>query len=599
MTDIGNLTAEQLEQIRQLQQRELRRRRRRDPTSVFRWHDIQKFVLKSPGMVKKAVRIMLVSGGNRAGKSKCGMGTIADLLRRQSPINDQLRTTDPYSGRVRRKTDSDPLTIWVVPPTLEKARQDWISPQDQMGLRHWCGDLLLKHQETPDNVFYCRPPGVPDHEMYDTSGKLLKSKCDKIIIKAHGQDVLSFESSEVDLVLFDEEIQNEQVWNSCLLRVATTNGVLMMTYTPLHGLSWTWRRYWRHLIENGAAMKIRDRCWIYDPEKGATVICAQMGSADNPKAREYAEEVEHDPEMSQAEKDARLYGQYGYVEGALIKTLSGLDVQHPVGIHKRYVVDQLPGQRIGGSRVPGKIAKWFLVADPNKSYGALLCALDADDNLYFVSEHLEESWPDRKHAQAFKEMEKVYARGRVDHYADPGSAGAQSMVNLADSGLFFQNVPKGAGSVSHSVKKMRGRTYMDPEHAHPISGKTPAPRLYFYRPGMVSEQKDSMGRMVMTCRLAEQINQARQTDNENAPPDTPHKDIRSKLDLFDCARYAAVIASEHAFDEGEPAGRKVTRSDSLPFDNELRKRNEVDIDPMNPDWHVPVYDFGGGETWSL
>jgi hypothetical protein len=33
--------------------------------------------------------------------------------------------------------------------------------------------------------------------------------------------------------------------------------------------------------------------------------------------------------MSEAEKAARLYGEYGFVEGALVPALSGLDVISP------------------------------------------------------------------------------------------------------------------------------------------------------------------------------------------------------------------------------------------------------------------------------
>lgn len=589
---------ETLLRLREVQRRELRNRSHEDPAGVFRWHDIQQFVLDGVARFRNGVRIMLVAGGNRGGKTATGMGVISQMLRRASPINQQLRTTDRFTGRVRTKNDKDPLTIWVVPPTLEKARQDWLTPQNQMGLKYWCGHLFLDHRETPDNIIYSRPPGLSVAEMYADDGKLIKEKCDKLVIKAHGQDLLTFESSEVDLVVFDEEIQDERIWNSVLMRIATTNGVVMMTYTPLHGLSWSWKRYWRHLITNGAAKRVAERCWIFDPKKGASVLVAQMGSRDNPKAREYADEIESDPEMTDAEKAARLYGEYGYVEGALIRSLSGIDLAHPTGKHRQYIVDKLPGQKDkSGQRVPGKIIWWGLVVDPNKSYGGLLSCLDQDDNLYFVAEHLEESWPDRRHAQAFKAMERAYATGHVNRYADPGSAGAQSIINLADSGLYFQAVPKGAGSVSASVKKLRGRTYVDKNHAHPITGAMGAPRVYFYRPGMLSEREDAMGRMSMTCALAEQINQARQTDNENAPPDTPHKDIRSKLDLFDCARYTAWILSEVSVGQDEEEGRRTMQHDTIPTDASRWKNNRGDFDPLNPDWEIPAYDFGGGEVW--
>jgi len=600
VSSLDQLSEEQLLALKKSYRREQEKRRASDPVRYFPWHDLQRFFLEAPSDIDGDVRVMLCSGGNRGGKSKAGMGLLAKVLRRESGINDQLVTTDRYTGDIRTKNDRDPVTVWVVPPTLEKARQDWISPQDGMGIKHWCGDLFVLYRKTPDLMVYSRPPGVEPAELEDADGGLdisaVEEKCDKILVKSHDQQLLTFESSEVDMVIFDEEVMDEKIWNSCLLRIATTHGVMVMTYTPIHGLSWSYDRYWKPYIEQGVAEEVADRRWVYDGGgKHATVVAVQMGSRDNPKARTYADEIESDPGMSKAEKEARLYGKYGYVEGTLIKPLAGLDVLNPSPRHEVYVVDSLPGMRPrdGGMRTPGMIVQWLLVADPNKSYGGLLCCVDQDKNLYFVSEHLKEAWPDRKHAEAFRKMEKRYANGPVARYADPGSAGAQSIVNMADSGLVFQNVPKGAGSVSRSVKALRGLAHVDKDHAHPVTGARGAPRVYFYRPGMRSTVEDGTGRSYIGCLLAQQITQARQTDNENAPPDTPHKDVRSKLDLFDCARYAAVIVEEevHVGNEHKP-GKKKSGRNSLTRDMGLKKLREQEIDRnTGGDFFVPEYDF--------
>lgn len=582
-----------LDKMRALLAEERQRRERSDPAGYFPWHDIQKWCLEAPAQVSGDVRIMLIAGGNRGGKTKVGMGIYAQVLRRESGLNQQFMTTDRMTGDIRRKNKRDPVTIWVVPPTLEKARQDWILPQDQMGLKFWAGDLFVKHERSPDNVIYTRPPGVKLEEVWQ-DGIRNKELCDKTIIKSQDQKLETFESSEVDVVFFDEEVQNEAIWNSCLMRIATTHGALIMTFTPLHGLSWSYHRYWKHLVEHEVAKRVGDRCWVHAPKKGATVLCARMGSRDNPRARDYAEEIEHDFEMTRAEKDARLYGKYGFVEGTLITALAGLDVKDPLGKHALYVVDELPGQRArdGGSRIPGRILQWFLVTDPNKSYGALLSAVDADGNVFFVRDHLEHAWPDRKHAEAFEEMEKRWASGPVARYADPGSAGAQSIVNMADLGMAFATMPKGAGSVSNSIKKLRGLAYIDPEHRHPITGKQGAPRLYFFRPGMLRYRKDAMGRMRPVCETAEQLSLARQTDNSNAPPDTPHKDVRSKLDLFDCARYTAILASELALPDEAPRTRALSREDQLPTDASLKSPNlRMDLNPLDAEFYLPTYSF--------
>lgn len=588
--DIDHLDQETLNRLALLADEEKKRRRKSFPADHFPWHSIQRWLRVAPGLTKKSTRVMMIAGGNRGGKTKVGMGIYSDLLRRKSPLNRQLQTTNQKTGLNRRKNLRDPLTIWVVPPTLEKARQDWILPQDGMGLEYWAGNLFVKLEQSPDLMVLTRPPGVTEKELWQ-NGVLNKKLCDKTLIKSQDQKLETFESSEVDAVFFDEEVQKEEIWNSCLLRVGTTSGVIIMTFTPLHGISWSYRRYWKPYVEHGVALSYHERCWIYDPDKGATVIFARMGSADNPRAKEYADEIRNDPEMSQAEKDARLDGKYGYVEGTLLPALAGLDVKDPLGSQTLYVVDTLPGMRSkAGEYTPGKIVQWFLVTDPNKSYGAILSAVDTNGNLYFVAEHLRYAWPDRKHAQAFKEMERSYATGHVARYADPGSAGAHSIVNMADLGMNFMTMPKGAGSVANSIKKLRGMTYVDPEHRHPITGKLGAPRLYFFRPGMVREVTESGNKRRVACLTAEQLSLARQTDDKNQPPDTPHKDIRSKLDLFDCARYTAVLAAELQIRDDQPRTVAVSRTDRIPTDASLFKDPDA-VSPIDRGIYTPTYEF--------
>ena len=550
MSDRLSLIGEdELYQIRELYRVERDRRVKDRPVDFFPWHKIQKWVLNSGKEVDGEIRMMFIAGGNRGGKSKVAMGLISEVLRRTSPLNDQFLTTDRYTGKIVKKGRSDPLTIWVVPPTLEKARNDWLMPQDQMGLEYWVGSLFVDIRRTPDLVIFSRPPGLKEEEISSTKGDFDLKRCDKILIKSQDQALETFESSEVDLVVFDEEVADQQIWNSCRMRVGTTHGTLIMAYTPLRGLSWSYKSYWKPYIKDKKAKKVRDRCWVYNPTKSgeegpANIVLAQMGSADNPRARSYAIEIEADPGMSDAEKSSRLYGEYGFVEGALLKPLVGMDLTAPLEQHQIYVLDELPK----------KLSYWFLVSDPNKSYGATLAVKDYDGNLIFVAEHLEESWPDFQHAEAFKQMEKMYVTGPIMRFADPGSAGAQSIVNMNALGIPFDTLPKGAGSVSASVKKLRGLAFVDPMHRHPVTKEKGAPRLYFYRPGLLSGDKSE-------SELVVQLGQARQTSNENAPPDTPHKDIRSKLDLFDCARYTASVMTDMPYGLDVEEDRKFTPED--------------------------------------
>ena len=570
MTD---LSREELLALKQAQREELERRVTANPVRYFRWHAQQRwFLFEAPRLVSGPIRVMNLLGGNRGGKSATGKGLMSDILRRNSPLNEQFTTTDPITGEVRVKDETDPLRIWIIPPTKEKGRSDWAEPADGLGVKYWMGDLFREERKSPDHVFYT---------IYG----------DEVWMKSQDQAKDTFESSEVDLALVDEEWLDEAKVNSVLMRLGTCNGVLVNTFTPLNGLSWSWRRWWKPLIEEGRATPYGDRRWIYEPEKGSVVITVQVGMADNPKARSYAEEVEADPEMSEAEKAARLHGEYGFVEGALFPKLAGLDLDVPRPDQQIYVVNRLPGETYmkNGERkqVPGSIFRWYLVADPNKSYGAVLGCMDHDDNLFFVASHLEEGWSDMQHVEAFKEIEKKYVRDALlMRYADPGGAGAHSIVNLSKLGMPFMAIEKPAGSVSTSIKRLRGMTYVDPDHHHPITGEKGAPRIYFYRPGLLEEDYVEGGKKLIHSPLCEQLSMARQSDKENDPPDTPHKDIKHKLDLFDCARYMAMLASAAGGGGGKKKIHVVRDNHRLPVDSLLKQAERA---PDELPFFAPTY----------
>jgi len=576
-----------LEIMEEQLRKELESREHQDPADFFGWHSLQTWVLEeAPGLIDGPVRIILACGGNRGGKSALAKGIWSETIRRKTPMSKQLMTADKYTGLPRKKGVEDNITCWVVPPTLEKARQDWLSPSDGYSLKYWAGDLFVKHEKVPDNVIYTAPPGTD----IDTVRNNLESMADKTLMKSQDQKLETFESSAVDMCIFDEEIQSVAIWNSVLMRVATNSGFVVMAYTPLHGLTWSYERYWKPLVKMGKAHKVGDRKWVYNPKKGSNIIAVQFGCADNPLAKEYAEEIEHDSGMGDAERNARLHGEYGFVEGALVPLLAGLDVLVPDSEHDIYVVDQLPGSTDpGGKRISGHINNWLLVADPNKSYGAIMGGVDTDGNIFIVSEHLEVAWPDRLHARKFKEMANKHASIAGTRFlADPGSAGAHSMVNLADHGLMFDNVKKGAGSVGQGYKHLRSASWVDPLHRHPITGNMGAPRLYFYRPGCVSSWTDGRNQKHRSCRVADQLSQARQTDNPNAPPDTPHKSVRSKLDLVDCLRY--LVSEVSVMSTGEvdmhPLAKRIDH-DRLP--DVSSGSNDYDIDPLDVEIWTPTY----------
>ena len=524
------VTPEVRDELAYTVEKEYERRLSEDPVSMFPWHERQKWVLygleDNPLIADRAIRYILAAGGNQGGKSALGKMVLAQFVRRQHALNRQLRKLDPLTRRLREKKPEEALTIWVVPPTGEKIMSDWIEPGDGMGIRYWLGDLFVHESRGKVHVIYSRPPGVGKREakeMVARGTRQSMAKLDRIILKSHDQDKLTFEASTIDLCIVDEELLDESKWNSIKMRIGALNGCIMMCYTPLHGLTWTYETYWKRYVREGEAVEVADRCWI-GRYADSVIVMAQFGCGDNPIMRSYAEEIAHDPAMSKAEKAARLYGEYGFVEGSLVPDLAGIDIETPSDDHEVYVVDQLPE----------RVDSYYTIADPNKSWGCLFGVADEKGNLFIIAEHLEEEWPDRRHAAAIQGIERQYYHPKVFvvREADPGSAGGQSIVNLNDLGLLFNALDKPRGSVSLSIKKLRSYAWKDPQHRHPFTGRPGAPRVYFYRPGLLISKGSHR-----FCRIAEQLSQARQSDTPGAAPDTPHKDAKNKLDLFDCLRY--------------------------------------------------------------
>jgi phage terminase large subunit-like protein len=590
--DINDLPPDKQRKFLQAVRAEMQHRMEANPADWFPLHEQQIKVIELPKIVLdrgKSVRVIMAMGGNGDGKSKVGMALISKILRREHPLFYQFRTMDMVTGEIRPLRKEDPITIWAIPPTDEKLRQDIWDPTDRMGLPYWVGeDLIVKDSRAAGNF-----------EIQSTFG-------DKIYGKTQKQDLVTFESSSVHIVWFDEEPDDEKKFNSCLLRLGTTNGFILMTFTPLQGLSWSYERIYKSLVVQERAERMGPRSWIHAPEKGRGVVIVQMGTRDNPLAAEYADEVEADPEMSDAEKAARLYGQYGFVEGALLKRLSGLDLSAPSGFQKYYVIDRLPGQTTheDGKReiTPGGIGRWILMADPNKSFGAVLAAQDYDGNLIFVDEHLEVGWADPQHRDAFMAMLEKNGVRSAEQYADYGGAGSHAMVNLNFHGMYFQPVEKGAGSVAASIKRLRGLTYFAKDHRHPLLGeleendrKLGAPRVYFYRPGLLKSYADhETGRVINRSKLVEQLSLARQSEKPHDPPDTPHKDIKNRLDLFDCARYVAVLATRtQPSDEGRVVARHLDhahRLEHIPIDEESLKEEDRG-GPFTKPFYTPELDM--------
>lgn len=479
------------------------------PVATFPWHEQQVKILQA------ATNVVVAIGGNQSGKTTVGRGAVSRLVRREGPVYRRLR--NPHR----------PLKVWVSPQTLEKFKSNWekqlitevFSP---LGER----DRVWRYVQAPHPVF----TWVDEYTTWEKPNELWGKSCD--------QGFLSFESDVVDLIVFDEEPEDRRIYSSAVARLSTTNGIILFTFTPLQGLSWTHSEFYRPTVHpddtDEDVYKVSDRHW----RRGNAITLVQMGMADNPSAVEGGgvARIASDPGMSEAEKQTRLYGEYGYTEGMIFPQLAGITPSDPK--YQKWFLDALPADRL---------YRWAILADPNKQHGALLTASDFEGNTYVVAEHFAQGLPDRLHAAGYRSLALPYQLSfdtDIEVWADPGGAGSQAIINLADLGIIAGAVPKGAGSVKASIELIRRALSIDRGHPHPTmkddDGRRVmgAPHLYFLR-GLTSSWKVA-GYTYRESRLLWELRQYRQ--KESAAVDTP---VKEHDDLVDCLRYHYLVRMQN------------------------------------------------------
>lgn len=252
----------------------------------YPWHDQQLFALAS------ATNTVVILGGNQSGKSQAGLGIISRLVRREGPIYRRLK--DP---------ESRPLKIWVSPQTLEKYNSLW----EPRLIGQVFNGLSYKYVQSPHHVFTWDDYASKDNTLW---------------AKSQEQGFMAFESDAVDLVLFDEEPHDKRLYTSAVQRLATTNGVVVFAFTPLLGMTWTHGTFYAPTVK--PEYQKADRVW----RRGNIVTVIMQGMADNPAAVSGGgvARLQHDPAITESEKQTRLYGAYGFAEGLIFPQFADLMV---------------------------------------------------------------------------------------------------------------------------------------------------------------------------------------------------------------------------------------------------------------------------------
>jgi len=163
-----------------------------------------------------------IMAANRIGKSE-GIGA----------YETTLHATGRYSDWWPGHRFTQPVTVWACGTTSTTARDivqfKLVGTPEEHGTGLIPEKYILK--TTP------RAGGVPN--AIDTIlVQHISGGISRIKIKSYAEGRKSFEGTEQDLIWLDEECPLD-IYTECLTRTMTTNGLIMLTFTPLAGLTET------------------------------------------------------------------------------------------------------------------------------------------------------------------------------------------------------------------------------------------------------------------------------------------------------------------------------------------------------------------------
>lgn len=156
---------------------------------------------------------------NRVGKSE-GVGG----------FETTLHLTGRYPSWWKGRRFSRPILAWASGDTAKTSRdiiqRILLGPIGEFGTGMIPAECLLRTTAKP---------GVAD-AIEGIFVKHVSGGTSELILKSYDQGREAFQGTNRDLVWLDEEAERD-IYVECLLRTMTTNGLLMLTFTPLYGVT--------------------------------------------------------------------------------------------------------------------------------------------------------------------------------------------------------------------------------------------------------------------------------------------------------------------------------------------------------------------------
>jgi len=238
----------------------------------------------------------LISGGNRAGKTEVGacLSVAFASGSKEQYVKDWLQLNN--------------LPLDLVPENPSTV---------------WCASLSYK-----DGLEYLRPK-LDKYLPIGTKKTRWTSQDRAVAILPNGGRIVSmscdsgregFQGGSVSMVWIDEEPNDEGIFHECLLRTVDQKGKVIITATPLKGLSWMFERF----VEN--------------PAKGFEVV--KISGLDNPYVSSFKmrRTVSH---LTEASQRSRLFGEFSSQSGLVYPEFSKdthlIDIEEIPNHWRRYI----------------------------------------------------------------------------------------------------------------------------------------------------------------------------------------------------------------------------------------------------------------------
>lgn len=288
--------------------------------------------------------VTIVCGGNRSGKSELGaMYAVAVAMGRTHPDALAWCTANHL----------DPNILPAYPGSV------WAVALDSGDSKEYVRPMVDKY--LPQGSKWRNRDGFGRAEVrLPGGGRILFPSVDQ------GRD--GFQGSTVDLVWFDEEPHDQAVVNECLIRLVDRHGArMLMTLTPLRGLTWLYDRWVAKPSDDVETHWVHGKDNIHLPTGALDRILRQYGPH---------------------ERSARERGEWVTLEG-------------------RVYTDWRRDLHVVPSFIPPPDWLRYGAIDfgTRNPFVFLLCAVDpTDDTLHIVAEHYQREWTLANHAAKIHSM---------------------------------------------------------------------------------------------------------------------------------------------------------------------------------------------------